>query len=247
MINRAIALHTFQQHHWIRLSLLGLILLFVYLSANGMERFPLILLTPFFVWVLGSGIIGRDMSSGVAHLLFTRPITKRDYILTKWASLTIASWFFQILVLGVWAFGKLWFDKPFEPLHPLHNWQQDFGVALWMAATLSTVVVLLSTLMAGWGDLAMLLYIHVALFVLNTSSLKKHINNFDDFINWILRIVWPGVAIGFRYARYYYFDASVMTPSLPVLDIVIDSGIAVLFLYLAIVLISRKDISYTAE
>jgi ABC-type transport system involved in multi-copper enzyme maturation permease subunit len=239
MINRAVAWHSFQQHHWIRISLLGLALLFVYLFTDGNDRFPLIQITPFLVWVLGSGIIGRDISSGVAHLLFTRPIARADYILTKWVSLTAAVWFFQCLVLLVWCFGKWYYDRVPQPPTDL---MLEFAVAAWMAATLSTVVVLFSTIMSGMGDLALLLYIHVILLVLNISHLKNHIHDLKKILVWILYALWPGVRSGYKYNNTWHDG------QMPVVgDFVTDSAIALLFLAAAVFLMSRKEIGYTND
>jgi len=239
MISRAVAWHSFRQHHWIRMSLLGLALLFVYLFTDGNDRFPLILITPFLVWVLGSGIIGRDLSSGVAHLLFTRPLTRTDYALTKWVSLTLAVWFFQGCVLLIWCFGKFYYGRVPQPFLELLG---EFGVAAWMACTLSTVVILFSTIMAGLGDLALLLYIHVILLVLNVSHLKNHIHDFKKILTWILYVVWPGVHSGYMYNNTWHNGE---TPGMG--DFLTDSAIAVIFLVAAIVLMSRKDIGYTND
>jgi|GEM_PF-4159082 len=239
MINRAVAWHSFQQHHWIRLSLLGLALLFVYLFTDGNDRFPLIQITPLLVWVLGSGIIGRDLSSGVAHLLFTRPVSRTDYVLTKWVSLTGAVWFFQVLVLLVWSFGKWYYDRTPQP--PLELFQESL-VAAWMAGTLSTVVVFFSSIMAGLGDLALLLYIHVILMVLNISHLKDHIHDFKKILSWILYAIWPGVRTGYRFSNVLHEQ------QMPVAgDVVTDSVIALCFLVAAVAIMNRKDIGYTND
>jgi len=246
MINGAVAWHTFHQHHWIRISLLGLVLLWVFLSAEGVDRIPLIGVTPFLVWLLGSGIIGRDMSSGVAHLLFTRPITRRDYIFTKWASLVAAVAGFQCLILLVWIFGKYIYPAtphiafPIAP-HSIGELLKELVFSIWITAVVSTVLILFSTIMTGWGDLALLLYVHVLVLVLSISPLKDNVSGFEVVIDWMLRIIWPGAKIGYQYVEG--FNHSIFIPSVG--DFVVDTLIAGLYLFFAVKLISRKDMGYT--
>jgi ABC-type transport system involved in multi-copper enzyme maturation permease subunit len=237
MINRAVAWHSFHQHHWIRLSLLGLTLLFVFLFSNTVDfnRFPLLVITPFLVWLLGSGIIGRDMSSGVAHLLFTRPLTRMEYVLTKWVSLTAAVVGFQFCILIVWCLGKLYYGKAPQLSAALF---QDLGLGLWMAGTLSTTVILFSTIMTGLGDLALLLYAHVVLLILNVSPLKVYIPDFDKCLKWISYELWPGGNTGFQ----FFSNRELVTG-----DFITDTVVAGVFLASAVYLMSRKDIGYTSD
>jgi hypothetical protein len=235
MINRAVAIHTFQQHHWIRISVLGVILLWVFLTANGLEKFPLVSLTPVLVWVLGCGTIGRDMSSGVSHLLFTRPITRFSYVLTKWASLVAATWAFQVLVLVVWAFGTLCYRNDPE----FNLWTiQHLLLAMWMAATLSTVVILYSSIMPGWGDLGLLFFVHVTLGVLGMVATTSRSPVMGEIIKGLLEMAWPGVS-GESFFR---------EDKWPTLDhYLLHSFFALAYLAAAFWIMSRKDITYTAE
>src|SRR5512140_2374400 len=44
---------------------------------------------PLIAVTLASGILGLDISSGVLALVFTRPVARRVYALSKWASVTV--------------------------------------------------------------------------------------------------------------------------------------------------------------
>jgi ABC-type transport system involved in multi-copper enzyme maturation permease subunit len=235
MISKAIALHTFQQHHWIRVSLFGVILLFVFLTAGSGGSFPLVHLTPLFVWILGAGIIGRDVASGVAHLLFTRPLSRPSYILTKWVSLTASVWVFQLSVLLVWTLGNLAGNATFD--YDM-GFLQSIGLALWMAATLSSVVIFFSSILPGLGDIALLLYVHVVLGIFGIFALATQNEALQTILKGVFFTFWPGMQVSSAFAAHSehllgYFIG--------------ESLLALLFIALAILIFSRKDISYTAD
>ncbi len=245
MINFAIAWHTFHQHHWIRISIMALVVLFVFLSADATTHNQFVYLTPFLVWVMGSGIVGRDMSSGVAHLLFTRPITRTSYILTKWTSLVASVFLFQCCLFIFWVLGKILFHHNPDLSADLFI---EFGLSAWITMTLSAVVVFFSTIMPGWGDLALLLYYHVILLVLNISALKDYIPDFNKVIEGLVRLIWPGAKIGFSYVssrEYKYYGGLHYTLTLG--DFAIDTAIAVVYFLAAVYLMKRIDISYTSD
>lgn len=246
MISKAVAWHTFHQHHWIRISLVGLVGLGVFLSSSGTEQFPIIALTPFLVWLLGSGIIGRDIASGVAHLLFTRPITRRDYILTKWVSLGGGVALVQAVLFLIWIIGKFIlpmasFVSPQSHAMDLNQLIIDTMLSLWITMVLSPVVILFSTIMKNWGDLALLLYAHVLLFILNISASNDHSSYMKDFNDGYLRILWPGVKIGYDYINAFgmHYNDHGNFPSAG--DMALDSCIGAVYLVLALYLMSRKD------
>ncbi len=236
MINRAVVLHTFQQHHWTRLSFLGMILFFTFLTSGGVSVFPFTSVAPLVVWVLGAGTIGRDMASGVNHLLFTRPLSRREYVLTKWASLALASAAFQVCQFLFWAAACLRAGQGMD----LGSWEfwHEFGSALWVGVVLSTVVILFSTLMTGWGDLALLLYVHAALLVVGLAA-SNRVPNYSAFNDWALRVLWPGV--------WEKFQSAGTGVGLTVDGMVVDAVVAVLWLFLAVKWMERKDVGNMAS
>lgn len=44
-----------------------------------------------FIFTLGTGILGKDISSGILSTLFSRPITRTKYVLAKWLALSVAT------------------------------------------------------------------------------------------------------------------------------------------------------------
>jgi ABC-type transport system involved in multi-copper enzyme maturation permease subunit len=102
------------------------------------------------VMVLAAGVIGREVSSGVLPLLFTRPITRSSYVLTRWLAIGLAATALSWVNLGIeaaWllrsgaASGR---DLLFVGFQSLTG---SFGLA--------AVFVLLSSLVPGFGDLGL--------------------------------------------------------------------------------------------
>ena len=63
--------------------------------------------TALLVLVLGAGIIGRDVSTGVLQVLFTRPISRTEYVISRWMGLGIAGAVLaaaQVLLAGIGRF-----------------------------------------------------------------------------------------------------------------------------------------------
>lgn len=44
-----------------------------------------------FIFALGTGIIGKDISSGVLSTLFSRPLARTKYVIAKWVALSVAT------------------------------------------------------------------------------------------------------------------------------------------------------------
>lgn len=44
-----------------------------------------------FIFLLGTGIIGKDVSLGVLSTVFSRPIARTQYVLAKWLALSVAT------------------------------------------------------------------------------------------------------------------------------------------------------------
>ncbi|QQR57452.1 MAG: hypothetical protein IPG59_21130 [Candidatus Melainabacteria bacterium] len=44
-----------------------------------------------FIFALGTGIIGKDISSGVLSTVFSRPLARTKYVMAKWLALSVAT------------------------------------------------------------------------------------------------------------------------------------------------------------
>ena len=105
--------------------------------------------TAVLVMILGAGIVGRDVA-GVLQVLFTRPIRRSEYVISRWVGLGIAGAVIasaEILLAGIGA---------------LHGggmtpaaWALQFPEHVFTAFGVAAVFVLFSSLLNGFGDLGL--------------------------------------------------------------------------------------------
>ena len=100
--------------------------------------------------ILGAGVIGRDLSTGVLQLILARPVTRLEYVLSRWAALSLAT-----LAVGVAG----WLIVLGPALSKGQTFLSAAGALGGMALTsfgLAAVLTGLSALLPGFGDLALL-------------------------------------------------------------------------------------------
>jgi len=101
--------------------------------------------------ILGAGSIGRDVSSGVLALLFTRPLVRTRYVLARWLAVSAAA--------GLLAGATLLVEALVLARQGHGQPGADLAAALFESATttcgLTSVLVLFSTLLPGLGDAAL--------------------------------------------------------------------------------------------
>jgi ABC-2 family transporter protein len=99
--------------------------------------------------IIAAGSVGRDVSSGALALIFTRPLKRSSYIFTKWLAVSLAATAVTWLCLFV---------------EEILLWQQGHGSLGELAREvargttlcfgLSSVLLLFSSLVPGYGDVA---------------------------------------------------------------------------------------------
>jgi ABC-type Na+ efflux pump permease subunit len=106
----------------------------------------------FLVFILGAGIIGRDVSSGTLHLILVRPVSRSEYVLSRWLGLAaIASFFALVQLVLISAIAMTHGTLPATSLLMTYFTEQ---VVLILGS--SAVLVFLSTLVGGNGDIVLL-------------------------------------------------------------------------------------------
>ena len=132
-------------------ALLAVMLIFPLSLAVSVETLGLDELAIWFTLILGAGAIGRDLTSGALALALTRPLLRRDYVLAKWAAIVAAAGLVTLLQLGLEAGIMAWYyPRAFDLLsnQPLHA----AFTRLSLCAGVGAVLVLLSTLVSGQGN-----------------------------------------------------------------------------------------------
>lgn len=120
--------------------------------------------------VFAAGLIGQEVSSGVLTLVFARPVRRAEYVLGRWlgaCALGSALVLLEVLV----AAGAL-LMRHGEPTLPMVASKVLEGVLAVIGS--STVLLMFSSLVAGLGDLALLLLGSLVSVVLSTAGMHSH-------------------------------------------------------------------------
>lgn len=116
--------------------------------------------------VLAAGLIGQDLSAGVLQLVFARPVRRSDYVIGRWLGVSLAAG--ALLLVQAWLGAALLAARGSAPdwvavaLFSANNVLIAFGIAAVMA--------LFSSLLPGFGDLALLLVFTLAGGVLSMAG-----------------------------------------------------------------------------
>jgi len=102
--------------------------------------------------VLGAGVIGRDISTGVLQLILARPVTRREYVLSRWLALGCAG--FAVGFLCWLILLPLALSSGGSTINHALLRLGEIGLASFGFAA---VITGLSSLLPGFGDLALLL------------------------------------------------------------------------------------------
>lgn len=187
-----------------------------------------------YVLTLGVGIIGADVSAGVLQLIFTRPIKRSSYVLSRWLGLVVGVmtvYAVQIILMG----GMLLFGG-----HSLPdvNYGSHVIEALLLAMGMSAVIVFFSAIFVGYGDgrsiLVLWLLRGICQFFEKTRFYPKVFSVVGSQINGVL---WPSL------------DVNLVLHGEPYDWLLIVPYVAVLIasLVFAIFIMNRKELSYAAS
>jgi hypothetical protein len=142
--------------------------------------------------VVGAGMIGQDISSGVLQLLFARPVRRPDYVVNRWLSVAIAASAIAVLQL-----------MAALPMMAARGAMPGTQEVLFYAASrvlgsfgLAAVLALLSSLAPGLGDLALYLLFNMLAGILQTAGRMKGWLWVDKLGGEFLASLQPTVDVG---------------------------------------------------
>jgi hypothetical protein len=184
---------------------------------------------PLLAVTLASGILGLDISSGVLALVFTRPIARRVYALSKWASVTVTAAVLSaaqlVAVLLILRVRHGSFDG--EALG------SRLAERVLAAAGTSAVLLLLSALGSGLSDLAVWGLASVAAQTCRTIGFVNGDDfwiRFGDGLQFVLAPGW-GMASG-------------SSPAVSLPGLLVTAFITAAALGLAVMVLERREITY---
>lgn len=181
---------------------------------------------------LGAGMIGQDVSSGVLQLIVARPVRRPEYVVGRWLGVAGAGVALSLVQIAL-AFG-------FMAAHGAPPRAQE--VELFAAGRvleclgLAAVLALLSSLVGGFGDLALYLVGNVGAGLITGLGQFGRRPWLDHFGSEILSSLTPSIDLGRLIAS---------TP-MTWYPIVSYASTVALCLALAIVVVNRKELTYAS-
>lgn len=234
----AVFLRTLDQRLSERLSLVLLAVLVVVPlgAATVTESLGLDELSIWLTVVMAGGAIGADLSSGALALTLTRPIKRRDYVLSKWLAIFAGAAFLTLLQLGIeTAVMALRYPHAFDLLsnNPLYA----AFTRLALCAGVAAVLVALSALTSGMNNVILWVLLFVFAQLVQSQGGNWH-------LPWLAR---AGTEL-----------AGILVPRLNAVDVLrasppswfaISSYLSTVIFALtaATVLMNRKEVSYASE
>ena len=121
-------------------------------------------------FVLVAGAIGQDVSSGTLQLLLVRPVTRTEYLLNRWLGAVIAALGLTVLMLALGTLVLLLRGAPPQAGEVLRMVLEAASVTTGNAA----VMIMLSTLVGGLGDVGLYFASLVLLQMAQAVAAFKH-------------------------------------------------------------------------
>ena len=120
--------------------------------------------------ILAAGAIGQDVSSGTLQLLLVRPVSRPSLLVHRWLAAVIGA---MVLTVGVLALAAL--ALTLRSMHPdALDLIRLLLEALCSAAGSAAVMIMLSTLVGGLGDVGLLVLAVIFAQMLGGIALFKH-------------------------------------------------------------------------
>jgi hypothetical protein len=181
--------------------------------------------TLFLTVMFGAGSIGRDVTTGVLPLLFTRPIKRGTYVFAKWIAVSSAAAVTGALVLTIQA---LLLRHRGLGLPGATIAAAVFASAA-SACGISSVLVFLSALVSGFGDIALWMGLRLLGALLAKRVGPRFVQEWRSLIEPSL--AWDTLS-GSHLGAWFRLVSYLSTVTL--------------FLCLAVMAANRKEVSYAA-
>lgn len=178
-------------------------------------------------WILGAGIIGRDLSTGVLQLIFVRPVRRSSYVVSKYLALAAGV---AAIALFQWALFLI-FGKPGKPAPELLCGVLEFVL---LAFGVSAGVILLSSLVSGLGDLGILFLTYVSTQLVAFLGGRFHLPALNRLSGEVMGLFFPSIDLvgTFLHRNISWFSIASYFSTIT------------LCLAIAIFVINRREISY---
>lgn len=185
------------------------------------------------VWLLGLGLISREIRSGSIQLVLLRPLTRASYVFSKWAALASAG----VVVLVFMHVAYL--------AH--HGLEADsiaslvllFAAQCLQVAAIASVITLCSVVPINFGELGLLILCLLIVAMIKLLNLHYGLTVVDQGLAYALRILLPSVTFTPDSANDGQGDL--------IAGLVFNAVVAVAALVGAISLMARREFTYAEQ
>ncbi len=187
----------------------------------------------FLALVLAAGMIGQDVSSGTLQLALARPVTRAQYVLSKWLAVSAGTIFVVLLQVGVAALVMALRHVPV----PWNDASLVLGNGLLLACGTAAVMAFFSSLLPGFGDLGLLFLVFFSGQVLGGIGAMKSWPALVRAADELQRVLKPQLDLGFL----------AQGAPTPWFDVVSYLSTVTLCLALAVMVVNRRELSYASN
>lgn len=247
-LNKPVFLNTLrsQMDAPVRLVIAGLLALLLYFFVSGgvMVNAPPIsgigslvsggnYLLPMLLWLLGLGLISRDISSGSIQLVLLRPLTRASYVLSKWAALVSVG----VAVL-------LFMHLSYVAHHgvdaeAVSSLALLFAAQCLQVAAIAAVIALFSTVPINFGELGLLILCALVFMMLKLLNLRYGLAFVDQSLGYAWRVLLPSVNLDPGAADSGFKDL--------IASLIFNAFVAVAALSGAMALLARREFTYAEQ
>jgi ABC-type transport system involved in multi-copper enzyme maturation permease subunit len=140
------------------------------------------------LWLLGLGLISRDISSGSIQLVLLRPLTRGSYVLSKWAALVSVG-------VAVLLFMHLSYVAHHgADAEAVSSLALLFSAQCLQVAAIAAVIALFSTVPINFGELGLLILCSLVFAMLKLLNLRYGLALVDQTLGYAWRVLLPSVA-----------------------------------------------------
>ena len=187
-------------------------------------------------WILGFGVIRREVSSGAIQLVMLRPLSRASYVLSKWAALVSLNGAFLVFVYLVLLL-KGGFGQADGALAAVFLAQAVQIMAL------AAVITCLSAVPLALGEMGLLLVGVVGLFVLDHYAGKPGLAWLGVVAEQGYKVLWPRVAVE---GRSMFLGLVALEPGSvdAASSLLFNGAVAAAALCGAVALLARREFTY---
>jgi len=183
--------------------------------------------------VIAAGVIGQDVSSGVLQLLFARPVKRSEYVISRWLAVSLMSAMLATLQLAI-AVLLMW--SRHAPPQTREVFEQ-LGNSICVAFGAGAVLTFFSSLLPGFGDLAILLVMAFTGSGLDGIGQGFHLPVLSRIGDEVGHFVFPSLPL----------SSLLRGGGTPWYEIVAYFSTVTLCLAAAILIVNRKELSYASS